>query len=162
MKVKTKLLFCLIALLTSIGCETLQEIIEYGPGDSGIGYNVSFENATEHTIDVTIAVGVYATPENFQLGPGEHFVDLGTNCDVEDGAILREQLQWLIPQTITITYDNQYSVFFARDTDNDYLCNLEDYTIMTIHELLRVCHYIFTEADYEYAKADGEIVIDSK
>lgn len=142
-------LISLIVSLVCIGCDRWTDTI---------GYDVSYENATEHTIDITTVLSIYSITRNNQLLPGGHYVERGASIEGEDGASLKRQLEHLIPQKVILTYDNKYRVSFTRDTENDYLCKVEDYTIVTIHELLKSCHYVFTEADYEYAKTYGEEV----
>lgn len=161
MKRINKIATILVAISMLVGCEIVETIALITSKDDStfVNYWVSFENKTQHSMNVTMVFGVYSDTHDYVIEAGEHFrASLGTNSD-DSGEELAEKLHdRIIPQSVHIVYDNKYSISFERDSDNDYLCKLSDYQMLPIHEYATACHYDFTEEDYEYAKTHGTVV----
>ena len=161
MKTIYKIIAMVAATAALVCCGEVEE-----SSNTCVNYWVSFENKTQHNIDVTLVAGsnplsdpsVYT--RHYELGAGGHFQDGFGTVRYESGETLSEKLNDLIiPESAYIVYDDKYAVSFERNSeDNNHLCKLDDYQMIVIHEYATAYHYDFTEADYEYAKEFGEEV----
>lgn len=164
MKKIYKIAAILVAVSLLVGCDfgaqnTDEDNYAY------VNYWVSFENKTQHSMNITLAFGVNSILDpswstyDYVIEAGEHLrASPGTIRD-ESGAELAEKLHRLIiPYSVYIVYDNKYSISFERNSNNDNLCKLDDYQMLRIHEYAMACHYDFAEEDYEYAKIYGKEV----
>lgn len=165
MKSICKMVTLIVTVITFVGCDLIS-LNDVNP--TYVNYWVSFENKTQHNMDITLVFGSYPEIDpsfytyDYVLDAGGHFqASLGTLRD-ESGEELIEKLHRLIiPESVYIVYDNKYAISFERGSeDNSHLCKLSDYQMLNIHEYATACHYDFTEADYEYAKTYGKEVTD--
>lgn len=124
-----------------------------------VDYSIMYENYSNHKLHIMCYSDYYRqSPKECKITKG--YCDyLALYCEIEGDTFEEREAvaqKLLIPEKVTVVYDNEYSITFSRDSEMDNLCNMSDYVCKRLNVLHRECRYTFTEADYEYAKTYGE------
>lgn len=124
-----------------------------------VDYSIMYENYSNHKLHIKCYSDYYReSPKECKITKG--YCDyLAIYYGIEGDTFKEREAvaqKLLIPEKVTVVYDNEYSITFSRDSEVDNLCNMSDYVCKRLNELHRECRYTFTEADYEYAKTYGE------
>lgn len=152
MKTLHKILVLWIMILTICSCESILTDQVYN-----VGYDVVYSNNSNHSLDIVCDSQYYQYPCELEISQGERcFIGFLFSIPGNTRKQRDEKAQKLIiPEMVTLVYDDEYSITFSRGTGMDNLCNMSDYVCTRLSEQDIECSYTFTEADYEYAKENG-------
>lgn len=147
-----KILALLIVLLTFCSCKGLVTDLAYR-----VTHEVVYTNNSNHSINIVCDSQYYQYPCELEISQGEmecmgiHFLIPGITADQIEAKIQK----LIIPEMVTLVFDDEYSITFSRGAEMDNLCNISDYICKLVNVTHKEWHYTFTEADYEYAKENG-------
>ena len=147
-----KLLFAILTMALLTSCIAVADYL-YGVG-------VRYTNDTEHHIvlmtDNKYYEYVEILPGKSNLGgilEGNH----GGNVDKSDA---EDMLLHAIPRTITVIWDDEYSITCNVNESLEYLVDVNNYSYLGKKKKWYWEYgYTFTEEDYEYAKMYGEKIV---
>ena len=153
MKTVYKISVILTTLFVFCGCgKVLTDQID------SVNYQLLYVNNSNHTLDVVCDSKYYQYPQELEIPQGHScpvfFLYSMQGDTYEEREAVAQKL--IIPEKVTVVYDNEYSITFSRDSEMDNLCNMSGYVCERLSEQHRGCRYTFTEADYEYANTYGE------
>ena len=142
-----------IVLFLLLGCERVHDCVV-----DSVNYEIVYKNLSGHKINIKCDSEYYQFPFNSEIASNDSCkIWFLFHCQGEDIKTRDTKAQKLvIPQTVTVVYDDEYSITFSRGSEMDNLCNLNDYKCVQKSEQDIDCCYTFTNEDYEYAKTYGE------
>ena len=141
-----------IALFVICGCEN-----NHTDQIDSVSYQIVYENNSNHIIDIVCDSKYYQYPREMEIlqGKGECLFVLFSIQGKDSKQRDAKAQKLVVPEMVTVVYDNEYSITFSRGTEMDNLCYINDYQCKVLGEQQRLCQYTFTEEDYEYAKTNG-------
>lgn len=144
-----------VVILTSLTMLSCDVILTDHP--NAIQFQLRYTNSSSHAIYIVCNNEHYESPYEQVISQNESSATMFDLWIKDKNKKRREQKvqQLVIPRSVTLVYDNEYSITFDRTTQVDNLCNFNDYSVVMTCETERECCYTFTEADYEYAKENG-------
>lgn len=153
MKALYRISAILVTLFVCCSCEKFPLGLIYD-----VQYEIAYQNSSNHTLNIVCDSEYYQYPQTFEILQDEQnrcllmfsFFISGNNSDQRDA---RAQ-KLIVPETVTVVYDNEYSITFSRGAEMDNLCNISDYKKDQCYQHATL-YYTFTEEDYKYAKTYG-------
>lgn len=152
MKVLYKISAIVVVLFAVCGCNRIPTGQIYD-----VRYYLVYSNDSNHTIDIVCDSQYYQYPYELEvLQEKSDFIGFSFWISGKKSKQRDAKAQKLIvPEMVTVVYDNEYSITFSRGTEMNNLCYMNDYKRNDSSENHVSFQYTFTEEDYEYAKVNG-------